>query len=61
MPHTASPLPAEVDQLLQRLGVTRAAYTSGTLAVRSPITGETIAQLPQTSPAEASAAIARAQ
>ena len=61
MPYTATPLPAEVDQLLQRLGVPRTAYTSGTLAVRSPVTGETIAQLPQTSPAEATAAIARAQ
>ncbi|BDT68851.1 succinate-semialdehyde dehydrogenase [NADP(+)] [Comamonadaceae bacterium OS-1] len=54
-------LPTEVDQLLQRLGVARASYSGGTLAVRSPISGETIAQLPQTSPTEASAAIARAQ
>ncbi|WP_295952054.1 aldehyde dehydrogenase family protein [Rhodoferax sp.] len=61
MPHTATTLPAEVDQLLQRLGVAHTSYTGGTLAVRSPITGEAIAHLPQTSPAEASAAIARAQ
>nr|WP_315205324.1 aldehyde dehydrogenase family protein [uncultured Albidiferax sp.] len=60
MPATTS-LPHEVDQLLQRLGVPRATYTGGTLAVRSPITGETIAHLPQTSPTEATAAIARAQ
>lgn len=60
MPATTS-LPHEVDQLLQRLGVARAHYTGGTLAVRSPITGETIAHLPQTSPTEATAAIARAQ
>ncbi|WP_367847303.1 aldehyde dehydrogenase family protein [Rhodoferax sp. WC2427] len=60
MPATPS-LPTEVDQLLQRLGVPRATYTGGPLAVRSPITGETIAHLPQTSPTEATAAIARAQ
>ncbi len=54
-------LPTEVDQLLQRLGVPRAAYTGGTLAVRSPITGDTIAHLPQTTTAEATQAIARAQ
>nr|WP_315239294.1 aldehyde dehydrogenase family protein [uncultured Albidiferax sp.] len=60
MPATTS-LPAQVDQLLQSLGVARAHYTGGALAVRSPITGETIAHLSQTSPTEASAAIARAQ
>ena len=53
-------LPIEVDQLLQRLGVPRTAYMGGTLAVCSPITGETIALLPQSTLAQASAAIARA-
>jgi len=56
---TAS-LPQEVDQLLQRLGVPCSAYQGGTLQSRSPITGETIAAVPQATPAEASAAIGRA-
>ena len=56
----ATPLVSEVDQLLQRLGVPRAAYTGGTLAARSPITGEVLAQVPQQSAADATAAIARA-
>ncbi|MDR7375757.1 aldehyde dehydrogenase (NAD+) [Rhodoferax ferrireducens] len=60
MSEAITSLPSEVDQLLQRLGVPRAAYTGGTLAVRSPISGETIANLSQTSPAEVTAAIARA-
>lgn len=50
----------EVDQLLQRLGVPRTAYTGGDLPVRSPITGESIAAVPQTTPAEATEAIGRA-
>ena len=57
--NTAS-LPQEVDQLLQRLGVPCSAYQGGTLQSRSPITGETIAAVPQATPAEASAAIGRA-
>jgi aldehyde dehydrogenase (NAD+) len=56
-----TPLPSEVDQLLQRLGVPRSAYTGGPLTVRSPISGDTIGQLPETSPRQATAAIARAQ
>ena len=62
MPATpvTTPLVSEVDQLLQRLGVPRAAYTSGTLAARSPITGEVLAQVPQQSAADATAAIGRA-
>ena len=55
-----TPLLSEVDQLLQRLGVPRAAYTGGTLAARSPITGEVLAQVPQQSAADATAAIGRA-
>jgi aldehyde dehydrogenase (NAD+) len=55
------PLPSDVDQLLQRLGVPHSAYTGGTLAVRSPISGDIIGQLPETSPEQATAAIDRAQ
>jgi aldehyde dehydrogenase (NAD+) len=53
-------LATEIEQLLQRLGVPRTAYTGGELTVRSPLTGEVIAQVPQTSPAEAAAAIGQA-
>ncbi|MCZ8218078.1 MAG: aldehyde dehydrogenase family protein [Acidovorax sp.] len=56
----ATSLVSEVDQLLQRLGVPRAAYTGGTLAARSPITGEVLAQVPQQSATDATAAIGRA-
>ena len=56
----ATSLVSEVDQLLQRLGVPRTAYTGGTLAARSPITGEVLAQVPQQSAADATAAIGRA-
>ncbi|MDB5847066.1 MAG: aldehyde dehydrogenase, partial [Rhodoferax sp.] len=56
----ALPLPQEIDQLLQRLGVPRQAYTGGTLQARSPLTGETVAAVPEATPAEARAAIARA-
>ena len=56
----ATPLMPEVDQLLQRLGVPLAAYTGGTLAARSPITGEVLAQVPQHSAADVAAAIGRA-
>lgn len=55
-----SPVATEVDQLLQRLGVPRSAYTGGDLPVRSPITGESIGAVPQTAPAEATQAIGRA-
>ena len=47
-----------VHEYLQRLGVPRAAYTGGTLAARSPITGEVLAQVPQQSAADAKAAFA---
>ncbi|HRM00115.1 MAG TPA: aldehyde dehydrogenase family protein, partial [Acidovorax sp.] len=58
---TATLLAPEVDQLLQRLGVPRAAITGGTLAARSPITGEVLARVPQHSAADATAAVGRAQ
>src|SRR6218665_904692 len=57
----APPLAHEADALLQRLGVPRAAYTGGDLPVRSPITGETLGAVPQSTPAQAAAAIGRAQ
>jgi len=57
---SASSVAAEVGQLLERLGVPRAAHTGGELAVRSPVTGEVVAQVRQTAPAEATATIGRA-
>ena len=54
-------LAAEVAQLLQRLGVPHAAYTGGDLPAHSPITGEVIGAVVQSTPAQANAAIARAQ
>ena len=61
MTSPTTPMSSEVDQLLQRLGVPRTAYTGGTLTVRSPISGDIIGQLPETSPEQATAAIDRAQ
>ena len=62
MPHTpvASSPVSEVHALLQRLGVPASAYQGGDLAVRSPLTGEVVAHVPQHTPAQASAAIGRA-
>ncbi|WP_207458177.1 aldehyde dehydrogenase family protein [Azospirillum sp. SYSU D00513] len=57
----ASSLAGEVDTLLQRLGVPRDAYTGGTLEVRSPITGETIAQVREVTPDAVSGVIGQAQ
>ena len=56
----ATSLAPEVDQLLLGLGVPLAAITGGTLAARSPITGEVLAQVRQHSAADATAAIGRA-
>jgi len=47
--------------VLEKLGVPAKAYKGGTLAVRSPITGEIIAQCAETSAAEAKAIIGRAR
>ena len=55
-----SKLAAETDALLSGLGVPRASLAGGTLAARSPVTGEILAHLPQTTPAAASEAIAQA-
>jgi aldehyde dehydrogenase (NAD+) len=57
----SSPIATEVASLLERLGVPSSAYTSGDLSVRSPITGDVIASVPQASAAQATAAIDRAQ
>ena len=56
----AATIPAQVAQLLQRLGVPASTYTNGDLAVCSPISGETIARVRQTTTAQAEAAIGRA-
>jgi len=58
--HTSVSLPSEVEQLLQRLGVPRESHVGGALTVRSPLTGEVIAQVAQTTPAAATETIARA-
>ncbi|KPU92273.1 aldehyde dehydrogenase [Variovorax paradoxus] len=58
--HTSVSLPSEVEQLLQRLGVPRESHVGGELTVRSPLTGEVIAQVAQTTPAAATETIARA-
>ena len=50
----------EAHALLARLGVDEKLHTGGTMASRSPVTGEAIASLPVTSPAEAAAMIDRA-
>lgn len=50
----------EVGVLLKKLGVRAEAVTGGDLAVRSPITGEVIARVRQTSAGEAAEAIATA-
>src|SRR6218665_4034372 len=57
----ATPLAHDADALLQRLGVPRAASPGGALPVRSPITGETLGAVPQSTPAQVAAAIGRAQ
>ncbi|MEJ1158088.1 L-piperidine-6-carboxylate dehydrogenase [Prosthecomicrobium sp. N25] len=54
-------LAGETLELLQGLGVRREALTGGTLPARSPITGETLASLPETDAAGAAAAIGRAE
>lgn len=56
----ASSVISEVHALLQRLGVPASAYQGGDLAVRSPLTGEVVAHVPQHTPAQASDAIGRA-
>jgi aldehyde dehydrogenase (NAD+) len=50
----------EVQTLLTDLGIPASAYTNGNLTVRTPLTGEVIAQLPTISAADATKAIAEA-
>ncbi|WP_334175252.1 aldehyde dehydrogenase family protein, partial [Pseudoxanthobacter sp.] len=57
---TAGALATETAEILARLGVDPAALSGGTLAVSSPITGEVIACLTETTPAGAAAVIASA-
>lgn len=53
-------LAADTDRLLQGFGVARESYAGGDLVVRSPISGEIIAQVHQASPTQAREAIGRA-
>ncbi|WP_447762131.1 L-piperidine-6-carboxylate dehydrogenase [Sphingopyxis panaciterrae] len=53
-------LAAETRDLLVKLGVDPALLDGGTLAIRTPITGEVIASIHETTPAEADARIAAA-
>src|SRR6202041_989166 len=50
----------EVQTIFTELGVPATAYTNGNLTVRTPITGEVVAQLPTINPEAANAAIAQA-
>jgi aldehyde dehydrogenase (NAD+) len=50
----------EIAPLLQRLGVRKEQVTGGALAVHSPLTGECIAHVQVTNPAEASAILDKA-
>lgn len=56
-----SALPRQALSVLTRLGVTDAAFAPAGLVARSPVTGEAVATLRETSAAEAEAAIGRAQ
>jgi len=56
-----SDLAEETAALLRRLDVPREQYVGGSLTVHTPISGETIAQVHETSLADATAAIGRAQ
>lgn len=54
-------LPADVDSILQSLGVHRDRYRYGERAVRSPLTGETIGQVKDADPAGVSEAIEQSE
>jgi aldehyde dehydrogenase (NAD+) len=51
---------AEVDELLTELGVEPIRYTGGTLAAKSPITGETVAHVREITKADTTSAIQKA-
>ncbi|MCC6889368.1 MAG: aldehyde dehydrogenase family protein [Hyphomicrobiales bacterium] len=55
-----SQLARETDSILQRLGVPRGLYRDGERAVRSPLTGETVAMVRDADAAEAVEAVGRA-
>src|SRR6266702_1946465 len=57
---TIKSLANEVDALLSKLGVARSRYVGGTLAARSPITGEVTAHVGEIGADETQAAIAKA-
>ena len=61
MTSNKSSLEQEVHELLSQLGVPVEAYTSGDLAVRTPLTGEVIANVATTQQAAANKALAAAQ
>ncbi len=54
---TSSSVPEEANELLASLGVACEAFGSGDIAAKSPITGEVIARLSSTNPAEADVTI----
>ena len=54
------PIKPEVEAILTQLGVPTSAYTGGNLTVRTPLTGEVIAQIPTINPVQATEAIAKA-
>ncbi|MBM6594766.1 L-piperidine-6-carboxylate dehydrogenase [Microvirga pudoricolor] len=60
VPSTPASVADEARAILKRLGVPEAAYATGGHSTRSPITGEAIVSLRETTPDEAKAAIGRA-
>jgi aldehyde dehydrogenase (NAD+) len=58
---TDSSMEKEVRKLMEGLGVPTASFASGSLAVRTPITGEIVGRLSETTPEEAAASIAAAR
>lgn len=58
---TRSPLARDIDLILQKLGLPLSLYASGSLPVRSPVSGEIIGALRETTVEEAQAAIGQAR
>ncbi len=59
-PTTATSVKQEVETILAELGVSSGAYSSGNLTVRTPISGEVIAQIPTISADDAAKSIEQA-
>ena len=59
-PANPNQIASQTTEILQRLGVPASSYTAGNLRVNSPITGEQIANVIDTSAADTTAAITRA-